>query len=720
MARRLHQTMADYVVIALSPALIMTLVGSLVFFLLQVLYQGQFVARLHWVLACFVFGAVLIGRISIEEGFERAAPFGMALATVVGLAIAKFVDVQGSWIGSFGMLINWSLIALIWWCAHRLTWDCTLVDDSQDSSGEGLLQTAGLERPATVPDQPAASADSQRPKRPRNPKDSQDSPGDAFDPSIEGTTWRRSPASDKITQGWWQRYVERQRRPHAPGVWVVYFSLAALPIFGVGQWFIPAGNLVGRRYAFWLLCVYVASGLGLLLTTSFLGLRRYLRQRRIEMPTAMANLWLGVGAAIIVALLLFAALLPRPSAEYAISELPFSVGSPDQHASREAPVSSEGTKGQQAGSAAENPAPQNSTPQDRDNSSEPASPSNSPASGSAENSPGSPPNEQPPPASAPGQPNSQTSETRSTQSGSEKSVSGKGSNPSQASGPGKASGQGKGAGQAKGSGQSQGGQSPQNAAKSSQSGERPEVARQQQADKNSTSGPQKPLPEQTRPNERQNDAQDKTESTPRESRPEAEAPQEPPDAAHNLQIPQTVSLATGTLAELLKWAFYALIVLTAAYFLWRFRVEVLAAIREFLAALRDFWNGMWGIKRTGPARKDVEVSRLELPPVPFSTYTDPFASGIASQYSLEELVRYSFEAFEAWSREHGCPRAPDQTPHELARRVGRANAQIAPDARNLAELYARAAYANTELSPSASHQLQHLWQQMRATTANSL
>ena len=42
--------------------------------------------------------------------------------------------------------------------------------------------------------------------------------------------------------------------------------------------------------------IYVASGLGLLLTTSFLGLRRYLRQRRLEMPVTMAPVWLLLGA----------------------------------------------------------------------------------------------------------------------------------------------------------------------------------------------------------------------------------------------------------------------------------------------------------------------------------------------------------------------------------------------------------------------------------------
>jgi len=32
------------------------------------------------------------------------------------------------------------LIGLIWWSAHKLTIDCTLIDESQDSSGEGLLR----------------------------------------------------------------------------------------------------------------------------------------------------------------------------------------------------------------------------------------------------------------------------------------------------------------------------------------------------------------------------------------------------------------------------------------------------------------------------------------------------------------------------------------------------------------------------------------------------
>ena len=56
--RRPRPTTADYTVIAVSPALIMTLVGSLLFFLVEVFYQGQYEARLQFILAMFVMAGI--------------------------------------------------------------------------------------------------------------------------------------------------------------------------------------------------------------------------------------------------------------------------------------------------------------------------------------------------------------------------------------------------------------------------------------------------------------------------------------------------------------------------------------------------------------------------------------------------------------------------------------------------------------------------------------
>ncbi len=61
------------------------------------------------------------------------------------------------------------------------------------------------------------------------------------------------------------------------------------------------------------------SALGLLLTTSFLGLRRYLRQRKLQMPAAMTRMWLAMGTGLALALLCLALLLPQPQGEYSVT-----------------------------------------------------------------------------------------------------------------------------------------------------------------------------------------------------------------------------------------------------------------------------------------------------------------------------------------------------------------------------------------------------------------
>ncbi len=92
-------------------------------------------------------------------------------------------------------------------------------------------------------------------------------------------------------------------------------------MFGLGQALIDAGDLGRRRTSFWLMIAYVGCGLGLLLTTCFLSLRRYLRQRRLRMPAAMTGVWLTVGGLLIASLLVVGAVLPRPDAEYSLFNL---------------------------------------------------------------------------------------------------------------------------------------------------------------------------------------------------------------------------------------------------------------------------------------------------------------------------------------------------------------------------------------------------------------
>jgi hypothetical protein len=285
-SERQNQTLADYVALAISPALIMGLVASLVFFLINVLYAGEFVERLRWILFFFVFGAVLLARMTmLDDAASRAALYGVPLGFLTWLGMQMFVEYpEGGGVRELSFLVNAGLIGLVWWCAHRLTWDCTNIDEETDMNAEGLLQAAGLEQ-----------------------HEQNYSPPEAEKP----------PSSESWLQRW-RRYRTEREKKRTLGVWIVYFSLAALPLFGLGQAIIPADDLVRRRSSFWLITVYVGCGLGLLLTTCFLSLRRYLRQRRLQMPAAMTGVWLTVGGLLIAALLLFAAVLPRPEAEYSL------------------------------------------------------------------------------------------------------------------------------------------------------------------------------------------------------------------------------------------------------------------------------------------------------------------------------------------------------------------------------------------------------------------
>ena len=121
----------DVLLEVIAPALIMLMLGSLVFFALEILYRGDYQLPIHWIFGLYVFAIVLIGRISIMEGFERARFFA---ALLIGAVIFQT-----------GIGPHVIVILLTWWAANKLTWDCTFIDSSRDVSGQGLV-SAALER----------------------------------------------------------------------------------------------------------------------------------------------------------------------------------------------------------------------------------------------------------------------------------------------------------------------------------------------------------------------------------------------------------------------------------------------------------------------------------------------------------------------------------------------------------------------------------------------
>ncbi len=154
----------------------------------------------------------------------------------------------------------------------------------------------------------------------------------------------------------------------------------------------------------------------------------------------------------------------------------------------------------------------------------------------------------------------------------------------------------------------------------------------------------------------------------------------------------------ATVATVLKWIVFALLILAVIFFLMREGLKFLAQFTDWasnlLNALRNLWAGLFrggnggeGAER-GSRRSASAASRCK----PFSSYDNPFRDGSAGRRPIKEVVRYTFAALQAWAREHSVERRPEETPLEFAARLGEEFPALEADVRRFAGLYARAVY----------------------------
>ena len=399
--------------------------------------------------------------------------------------------------------------------------------------------------------------------------------------------WKSANTAAALSEQSSKNRSKSERKPHAPGLWVVYFSLAALPLFGIGQALLPASDTLRRERAFLLLGVYVASALGLLLTTSFLGLRRYLRQRNLQMPPAIAATWVGLGTGLAVAILFICILLPRPDAVYSLPSLVSKIGSPPQQASDHALL--------------------------RDSAGE-------------------------------------------------------------------------------GKGRPLGGNRPQTSeSPPSQDGGKPEnQINDRSADKQGVAD--------------QHDNQ----GEPRNASSEKDKVNGAASGKPSSQIPgPKAALPTDGLGNVLKWIAYALFALVAAFLLIRNWSGLLASLKQILQELAELWARLFGRSKgeIASVARNNDAARAQ----PFSAFENPFATGAANRMTTAELVRYSFEALEAWAFQFGLPRQTQQTPIEFARVLGHSFPEISSDALQVARLYSMIAYAESRSTPDSAEILERLW-----------
>jgi hypothetical protein len=531
--RKLRKTIADHLVTAISPALIMVLAGSLVFFLAMLLYRGSYPLSLYSTLSWFVFAAVLIVRIDMEVGSERAFLYALALGGVTILFLVRYLDPP------FGAIL---LLGVAWWCAWKLVINCTMIDDDEDATGEGLLDDAGVTN-----DGPKSEAGTKKRRR----------PGRLL---FEHMATKEARAEAQAAR---DAEAAEGPQPHqisgtgAPGVWIVYFSMGALPLFGLGEVFLPKDDPDRRMIAFSLLWCYVAAALGLLLTTSFLGLRRYLRRRRLAMPSESVASWLFQGVVISLIILLGCLFLPRPTPGYSVPSLAERVGFGNVRS-----------------------APAGKVEQPRD--------------GNAKDARGKP---------------------------SDKLKGGESSGGSKpGDGPGK-----------------------------------------------NTATPPK--------------ANDLWTSSPLEQ----------------FQPPK----------NWFKTSINILFAATGLFILIRYR-------RELWQGLVALWHDLMSLFRPNekPATHTSAAPKARPPPRPFSAFKNPFSRPGRSSLAPAELVRYTFEAMQAWATGHDTGRHKDETPLEFANRLGPEAPEAAEAIQLAACRYVELAYANREPAPDSLAGLEKLWRHM--------
>ena len=175
----------------------------------------------------------------------------------------------------------------------------------------------------------------------------------------------------------------------------------------------------------------------------------------------------------------------------------------------------------------------------------------------------------------------------------------------------------------------------------------------------------------------------------------------------------------STITDLFKWVFYFIIGLCILIFVCRNFAQIANSLAELLRQLRELLARLFGGGRTASAGEgtDDETSQQHVPLPKFHDFQNPFATGRHEQLPPHELVRYTFEAFEAWARDGGHPRTPDQTPHELVRLAIAPQSSMHTEARRMAQLYSETAYGTGAVSREAASGLRRIWSMMQGPTS---
>ncbi len=680
-----------------GPALTMLVTGSIAWFLIEVFYSGPLVGRCKWIFGLFSFAAVLTSRISIEEGRERAAIYGFGLAFATLMVASQFMG--GNPVGLA------ALLAFVWWCAGRLTWDCTFIDKSRDATGQGMIDLAI--------DRVTRYREVRRNAREGDVDDRQRT--DNSDPA-------EVQAKKDRTTGWEtiKGLFLARRQPNTPGLWAFYFLLGGLPFFGLGQLFMPVRDDAAHSAVAGYFFIYTSSLLGLLMLSSINGLHRYLARHEAVVPGRVAHRWILVGGLLAIGVTGAAWILPRPVPEYSLGRLIPHFFSPGLESSSV----SFGRDGQQSDEGGGN---QNidSGPQSRDERGD----NDDEADGQGGNQRAG---ESGPKVDSQGGKESggkssggkegggKTSDSKSSEGGGGKKSSGDSSKDSQKGDSKNSSGKKGEPSPADKKGEGQGDKKDDSSGDKKRQGEgKSEPADMKPDEGKSGDSPDEKSDAKKSDEPGKRDSGNVKKSEPRDRNAAGNRSSSGRSGAKPREKTQRSNWFSGV-GQLIRWLFWLAAILAILWYSVRYRDRIGPWIRSFLAEMADFWNRLFNRRREkareGPAIQSGDKHAGPTHPG-FASFQNPFASGTADRWPAGQTIEYTFRALEAWAGEQKIGRHPDQTAIEFARAIGRKFPSMATETASLASLYSQLAYdrSGTGIARSATSVLAKLWEKLAAT-----
>ncbi|MGC8844565.1 MAG: DUF4129 domain-containing protein [Candidatus Hydrogenedens sp.] len=303
-------TLTDTLLSFINPFLILILLWSIVFFLLDVRYIYTEVndRNLRFVVFCFILGVVAVNRIFATESVEDGVVYGFALGLTISFYVVVSTSMYGT--GSFiynlvtgnnfmAFLSNMGVVIFLWWLTNRITYECC-IDENINAGAIGI--TTSLSK----------AFEKSKQQKPR--KDPKMQGPDLFyeleavdptqlifkDPSVKDITFNVMGFGDRLSK-------------IPAGISILFFSIPVMGIFSLGLRILVNGGQKIVNVGWFYLVLYVFSALLLLVMTSLGGLREYYKVRKVAVPSLLGITWVISGMLIIIIAMVSSAYLPLPA-----------------------------------------------------------------------------------------------------------------------------------------------------------------------------------------------------------------------------------------------------------------------------------------------------------------------------------------------------------------------------------------------------------------------